>query len=101
MCIRDSPRSLPQTVRLGPRRRDRDGASGGPLPVTGLSSGRALLLAQRDLDLQAVARSFAECFDGDRSLVLTVDGTGKELEVAAAHPQGGAAERALRILSLI
>jgi two-component system NarL family sensor kinase len=65
--------------------------------VTGLSSGRALLLAQRDLDLQAVARSFAECFDGDRSLVLTVDGTGKELEVAAAHPQGGAAERALRI----
>jgi two-component system NarL family sensor kinase len=65
--------------------------------VTGLSSLRALLLAQRDLDLQAVARSFAECFDGDRSLVLTVDGTGKELEVAAAHPQGGAAERALRI----
>ncbi len=65
--------------------------------MTGLSSGRALLLAQRDLDLQAVARSFAECFDGDRSLVLTVDGTGKELEVAAAHPQGGAAERALRI----
>jgi two-component system, NarL family, sensor kinase len=65
--------------------------------VTGSSSVRALLLAQHDLDLPAVARSFAECFDGDGSLVLVVDDTSKELQVAAAHPPGGAAERALRI----
>ncbi|MFI5953063.1 GAF domain-containing sensor histidine kinase [Cryptosporangium sp. NPDC051539] len=60
-----------------------------------LAALHGLLVGPVELDLRMVARLFTEVFDASGAIVFVVEDA--TLAVGAAHPEAGAAERALRI----